>query len=120
MRNSGCAHLLMLLTSNGLGGRSICSESINLMAGEAATKVRAAEEHEITRLAEIWYHGWLDAHAEILPAELKRLRTLESFRLRLKGGKACSLLDSVGVEDVPKRLQQCYLVCSRSNSVGRV
>jgi GNAT superfamily N-acetyltransferase len=45
--------------------------------------VRAAEESEIDQLAGIWYQGWQDAHAEILPAELKRLRTLESFRERL-------------------------------------
>ena len=59
-------------------------KSINLMSNEQAIKVRAAEEREIPRLAEIWYRGWLDAHAEILPEELKRERTLESFRLRLK------------------------------------
>jgi GNAT superfamily N-acetyltransferase len=45
--------------------------------------VRAAKESEIDRLAEIWYDAWQDAHAEILPAELARLRTLDSFRQRL-------------------------------------
>ena len=46
--------------------------------------VRAAEVTEIDHLARVWYDGWQDAHAEILPAELKRLRTLESFRQRLQ------------------------------------
>jgi ribosomal protein S18 acetylase RimI-like enzyme len=46
--------------------------------------VRVAEELEIDRLAKVWYDGWQDAHAEILPAELGRLRTLESFRSRLQ------------------------------------
>ena len=46
-------------------------------------EVRDAEEHEIDVLAKIWHDGWNDAHAEILPAELKRVRTLESFRERL-------------------------------------
>jgi ribosomal protein S18 acetylase RimI-like enzyme len=46
--------------------------------------VRAAEETEIDHLARVWYDGWQDAHAEILPAELQRLRTLESFRHRLQ------------------------------------
>lgn len=46
--------------------------------------VRAADESEIDPLARIWYDGWQDAHAEILPAELKRIRTLESFRERLR------------------------------------
>lgn len=46
--------------------------------------VRAAEELEIDQLAKLWYNGWLDAHAQIVPAELTRLRTLESFRHRLQ------------------------------------
>jgi GNAT superfamily N-acetyltransferase len=48
-----------------------------------ATDVRAAEEREIDHLAKLWYDGWQDAHAQILPPELTRLRTLESFRDRL-------------------------------------
>jgi ribosomal protein S18 acetylase RimI-like enzyme len=50
--------------------------------------VRAAEAHEIDRLAKIWYDGWQDAHARILPAELARVRTLESFRERLQAALA--------------------------------
>jgi len=46
--------------------------------------VRAAEEHEIDQLARIWYEGWNDAHAHLVPAELTRHRTLESFRDRLQ------------------------------------
>jgi ribosomal protein S18 acetylase RimI-like enzyme len=42
--------------------------------------VRAAEEQEIDHLARLWYEGWQDAHAQILPAELRRLRTFENFR----------------------------------------
>lgn len=45
--------------------------------------VRAADEAEVDRLAALWYDGWQDAHATILPAELKRRRTLASFRHRL-------------------------------------
>jgi hypothetical protein len=45
--------------------------------------VRAAEEREIDHLARIWYEGWNDAHAHLVPAELTRQRTLESFRDRL-------------------------------------
>jgi len=47
-------------------------------------EVRAAEEAEIDHLAKVWYDGWQDAHAEIVPAELARLRTLNSFRERLQ------------------------------------
>jgi GNAT superfamily N-acetyltransferase len=58
------------------------------MAGTAvetdARKVRGAEETEIGHLARIWYDGWHDAHAQIVPAELTRLRTLESFADRLQ------------------------------------
>jgi GNAT superfamily N-acetyltransferase len=46
--------------------------------------VRAAGVAEIDALAKIWYDGWQDAHAQILPQELARLRTLESFRDRLQ------------------------------------
>jgi ribosomal protein S18 acetylase RimI-like enzyme len=48
------------------------------------THVRAAEEREIDHLARLWYEGWQDAHAEILSAELRRLRTLDSFRQSLQ------------------------------------
>jgi GNAT superfamily N-acetyltransferase len=46
--------------------------------------VRAAERNELDELARIWYDGWHDAHAAIVPAELTRLRTLDSFRERLE------------------------------------
>lgn len=46
-------------------------------------EVRPADEADIDHLARVWYDGWQDAHARILPAALARLRTLESFRDRL-------------------------------------
>lgn len=46
-------------------------------------RVRAAEPGEIDHLARVWHDGWQDAHARILPAELTRIRTLDSFRERL-------------------------------------
>jgi ribosomal protein S18 acetylase RimI-like enzyme len=45
--------------------------------------VRSAEEAEVDHLGQVWYEGWQDAHAKIVPADLARLRTLESFRERL-------------------------------------
>jgi GNAT superfamily N-acetyltransferase len=45
--------------------------------------VRDAHASEIDHLAKLWKDGWTDAHAGILPDELSRLRTLESFRDRL-------------------------------------
>jgi GNAT superfamily N-acetyltransferase len=45
--------------------------------------VRDADPAEIPAIAQIWYDAWRDAHAKILPAELARIRTLESFRSRL-------------------------------------
>ncbi len=50
--------------------------------------VRDAEEHEVEALARIWYDGWNDAHAQIVPAELKRIRTLESFAERMRAALA--------------------------------
>jgi ribosomal protein S18 acetylase RimI-like enzyme len=55
-----------------------------------AIEVRGVEEREIDHLARLWYEGWQDAHAQILPAELRQLRTLDSFRHRLQA----ALLDT--------------------------
>jgi ribosomal protein S18 acetylase RimI-like enzyme len=49
-----------------------------------AIHVRAAEVRDVDHLAQIWYDGWQDAHATILPLELRRFRTQESFRDRLQ------------------------------------
>lgn len=46
--------------------------------------VRAAQEVEVDHLARLWYDGWHEAHAQIVPAALTRLRTLESFRHRIQ------------------------------------
>ena len=54
----------------------------------AASLVRSAAAAEIDHLAQLWYDGWQDAHARILPAELTRIRTLESFRDRLQAALA--------------------------------
>ena len=50
--------------------------------------VRDAEEHEVEALAKIWYDGWNDAHAQIVPPELKRIRTRESFTERMRAALA--------------------------------
>lgn len=48
-----------------------------------AVQVRDATRADIEPLAALWYDGWQDAHAGVLPAALKRLRTRQSFRERL-------------------------------------
>jgi GNAT superfamily N-acetyltransferase len=45
--------------------------------------IRDAEEADLDKLSRLWYDGWQDGHAEVVTAELKRLRTLQSFRERL-------------------------------------
>jgi GNAT superfamily N-acetyltransferase len=45
--------------------------------------IRNAQLPEIGLLAKLWFEGWQDAHARIVPAELARVRTLESFEDRL-------------------------------------
>jgi GNAT superfamily N-acetyltransferase len=54
----------------------------------AATPIRRARAGEVDALARLWHAGWQDAHAAILPAELARLRTLDSFRERLQAALA--------------------------------
>lgn len=48
-----------------------------------ATNLRTATADELDPLARLWHDAWQEAHARILPAELARHRTLESFRQRL-------------------------------------
>ncbi len=48
------------------------------------TSIRDVNSSEIGQLAKIWFDGWQDAHARIVPAELARLRTLQSFEERLR------------------------------------
>jgi GNAT superfamily N-acetyltransferase len=49
-------------------------------------EVRGADAGDVDRLTRIWFDGWRDAHLEIVPAELTRARTFESFRHRLRAG----------------------------------
>jgi GNAT superfamily N-acetyltransferase len=51
---------------------------------EAPPRVRAATLDEIDTLARLWYDGWHESHAHLVPPELTRLRTIESFRERLQ------------------------------------
>jgi ribosomal protein S18 acetylase RimI-like enzyme len=46
-------------------------------------KIREAAETEFDPLARLWYEGWRDAHANILPEALARHRTMASFLHRL-------------------------------------
>jgi GNAT superfamily N-acetyltransferase len=62
-------------------------------------EIRDAEDADIDQLARVWYDGWQDAHADILPAELARRRTLERFRAQLEG--ALSNVRVVGRRGVP-------------------
>jgi GNAT superfamily N-acetyltransferase len=46
-------------------------------------EIRHATRAEVPALAQLWYDAWQDAHAAILPEELKRDRTVASFEERL-------------------------------------
>jgi GNAT superfamily N-acetyltransferase len=50
--------------------------------------VRTAGREELDRLAEIWFEGWHDAHAEIVSERLVQARTLPRFKARLQAGLA--------------------------------
>ena len=41
--------------------------------------VRPAEPTEIPELAALWHQAWHDAHAQIVPTELTRLRPVDTF-----------------------------------------
>lgn len=46
--------------------------------------VRPATAAEIDHLAALWYEVWHESHASLVPEELTRLRTVDSFRDRLR------------------------------------
>ena len=45
--------------------------------------IRNAIEADVDTLTRLWFDGWQDGHAAVVPADLRRLRTQESFRERL-------------------------------------
>ena len=49
---------------------------------------RSADPSETGALARLWYDGWQDAHATILPPALARARTRESFAERMAAALA--------------------------------
>lgn len=55
---------------------------------DRAMKVRLAERGDMPALADLWFAGWQDAHAAIVPAALTRARTRDSFAERLRSGLA--------------------------------
>ncbi len=64
--------------------------------------IRAAQVADIPPLTKLWFDGWQDAHAEILPPEVARQRTYETFRTRLECGLgqvrvACRTAEPVGM-----------------------
>jgi GNAT superfamily N-acetyltransferase len=50
--------------------------------------VRLAEQTELNELAALWHQAWHDAHAQIVPTELTRLRAVEHFRQRIEAAVA--------------------------------
>lgn len=46
--------------------------------------IRPPMGEELDQLGRLWHDGWHEAHAHLVPPELTRLRTLESFRRRLE------------------------------------
>jgi ribosomal protein S18 acetylase RimI-like enzyme len=61
--------------------------------------IRDAKAAEIEALAKIWFDGWQDAHAHLLPAQLARLRTRKSFQERIVA--ALDRVRVVGPVDAP-------------------
>lgn len=43
-----------------------------------------AQDADIARIAQIWHAGWHDAHSDVVPSALTRLRTLDSFLERTR------------------------------------
>ena len=54
---------------------------MNSLTGANVTDAKLSD---VGQLAKIWFDGWQDAYARIVPAELAGLRTLKSFEERLR------------------------------------
>ncbi len=50
----------------------------------AGLSVRDADPSDFHALVRLWHAGWTDAHAEIVPTTLARLRTLDDFSTRMR------------------------------------
>jgi GNAT superfamily N-acetyltransferase len=59
-------------------------EQLSCVGMRSVVQMRSADGAEINHLARLWYDGWHEAHARLVPPELTRLRTIESFRERLQ------------------------------------
>lgn len=55
---------------------------------DSPTGVRGADAADVDVVARIWHDSWHDAHAHLVPAELTRWRTPDSFRERVRAGLA--------------------------------
>jgi GNAT superfamily N-acetyltransferase len=86
-------------------------------------KVRVADHADVPELVRIWHDGWHDAHAQIVPAEMTRLRTMDNFRDRVAGALAAMWV--AGDPGTPlgfyvlrgQELDQLY-VCEKARGTG--
>lgn len=90
-------------------------------------QVRRAEPDEAEMLARLWYDGWRDAHAAIVPDVLVRARTRESFAERMAA--AISDVRTIGPAGAPlgfslldsDELNQLYVAnTARGTGVGTI
>src|SRR4030095_7146472 len=74
--------------STELGQRQGASLSRAVVVYDPAMTARPAAPSETDALARLWYDGWQDAHATILPPALARARTRQSFAERMAAALA--------------------------------
>jgi hypothetical protein len=75
--------------------------------------VSSARRSEIGALAHLWYDGWQDAHAAILPKVLARARTCESFVAQLEA--ALGHVRVIGPSGAPLGL--CMVITNLSGTM---
>ena len=47
-------------------------------------QIKPAHPDDAARLVEIWYRGWHQAHADVVPPALTALRSFEEFTMRMR------------------------------------
>ena len=67
---------------------------------------RTPKQTETKAIADLWWRSWHDAHSDIVPSELVKLRTRESFILRVQDN--IDIVRVIGAID--ETIGMCYVV----------
>ena len=83
----------------GVGSANLDDRRLDGWGITSLSHTRAATQADIPALTEIWFNGWMEAHADHVPSSLTEIRTLESFNTRLNDHLGNTI--TIGPEGAP-------------------